>query len=61
MTDISDGVRQYTSNTPRDLNIFEVIKRKVFNYKIVLSHGKRISDEIKGEASSNQEYGKLIH
>jgi hypothetical protein len=33
MTDISDGVRQYTINTPADFNILELVKLKTFKYK----------------------------
>jgi hypothetical protein len=33
MSDISDGVRQYTINTPVDFNILELLKLKTFKYK----------------------------
>jgi hypothetical protein len=40
MTDISDGVRQYTINTPADFDILDLVKRKIFKYHTILNHGK---------------------
>ena len=41
MTDTPDGVRQYTINTPGDLNRLEVVKRKIFKCKTASNHGKQ--------------------
>ena len=49
MADISDGVRQYTTNTPERFEILELGTRKIFNYEIIFNHGKQISDHQGGD------------
>ena len=45
MTDISDGVRQHTINTPESFEILELVKLKILNYNDSLSHGKQRYDQ----------------
>ena len=56
MTDISDGIRQYTSNTPRDCNSVELVSRICLYINLHQTMVKTTKRRIKGEVSWNQEY-----
>ena len=56
ITDISDGERQYTSNTPRDCNSVELVKRICLYINLHQTMVKTTKRRIKGEVSWNQEY-----
>ena len=60
MTDISDGVRQYTINTPESFEILELVKRKIFKYNIHLNHGKNFRHGERGLLDLNPLYDKMI-
>jgi hypothetical protein len=56
MTDISDGVRQYTINTPPDFNILDLVKHNIFKYRTILNHGKTF----RVDYGENSQYTKMI-
>ena len=60
MTDISDGVRQYTINTPESFEILELVELKSLYYKIHVNHGKNFRDDQRGNIGLNPLYNKLI-
>jgi hypothetical protein len=54
---ISDGVRQYTSNTTADFEILDLIKRTIFKYHAILNHGKTF----RVDYGENLLYTKMIN
>ena len=60
MTDISDGVRQYTISMPESFDILELVKLKIFKYKIHLSHGRKFRHGDRGILDLNPLYDKMM-